>query len=67
MFYLVSAVIVTVVILIMAFAELGATCTWILLGSAPIIALLQAAALGAIVGGLLVLFWKSPTDEDLEG
>ena len=65
-FYLVSAVVVGVLFLIMAFAQLGASCTWYLFPSnAPaFLVLLQTAALGAVVGGLLVLFWKTSKEEE---
>lgn len=62
LFYLISAIVVTVFILILSFAQVGASCTWFLISSqaAPFLVLLQLAALGAIVGGLLVLWWKQP-------
>lgn len=68
-FYLVSSIVVGVLILIMAFAQLGASCTWYLFPSnAPaFLILLQTAALGAVVGGLLVLWWKSNKDEEGSG
>lgn len=68
-FYLVSAIIVSVLILVIAFAQLGATCTWYLFSSnAPVfMVLLQVAALGAITGGLLVLFWKAPAVKEDDG
>ena len=63
--YLIGAVIFVILILIAATAQFGATCTWYLFASqaSPVMVLLQMAALGGVVGGLLVLFWKSP-DED---
>lgn len=62
MFYLVSAIIVSVLILILSFAQVGATCVWYLIGSQspPFLVLLQVALLGAVVGGLLILWWKQP-------
>ncbi|MDH5597437.1 MAG: hypothetical protein OEY44_04985 [Candidatus Peregrinibacteria bacterium] len=73
-FYLVSAVIVAVLILVISFAQLGSTCVWYLFdtNTAPVLVLLQTAGLGAIMGGLLVLFWKLPKegseaeDEEME-
>jgi len=67
-FYLVSAVIVAILILVIAFAQLGATCTWYLFNTtaAPVIVLLQVAGLGAVMGGLLVLFWKMPIKKMME-
>ncbi|MBN1258280.1 hypothetical protein JXA05_00830 [Candidatus Peregrinibacteria bacterium] len=70
-FYLIGAIVVTVFILILAFAQVGATCTWYLINaqSSPVMVLLQIAALGAIVGGFLVLLWKTPppADDESEG
>ena len=66
MFYLISAVVVTVLILVLAFAQVQSTCTWGLISTnaSPVFVLLQTASLGGIVGGLLVLFWKFPKPED---
>ncbi|MBU0727832.1 hypothetical protein KKA95_04060 [Patescibacteria group bacterium] len=68
LFYLISAVIVAVIILIISFAQVGATCTWYLISatSPAFLVLLQLAGLGAVMGGLLILFWKVPpkTEED---
>lgn len=72
LFYLIGAILVTVLILIISFAQVGATCVWYLINTntPAFLVLLQTAGLGAIVGGLLVLFWKTPTpvddEEDLE-
>ena len=62
LFYLISAIVVAVIILIISFAQVGATCTWYLINanSAAFLVLLQAAGLGAVMGGLLILFWKAP-------
>lgn len=61
-FYLVSAIVVTVFVLILSFAQVGATCTWYLFSAqaSPFLVLLQMAGLGAIIGGLLVFWWKTP-------
>ncbi len=66
MFYLVSAIIVAVITLIIAFAQFGATCTWYLINSTTpaFLVLLQVTGLGAVMGGLLVLFWKAPKKQD---
>lgn len=63
-FYLVSAIIIGVLILVIAFAQLGATCAWYLFSttSPPFLVLLQVAGLGAVMGGLLILFWKAPAE-----
>ena len=64
--YLISAIVVTVLILVIAFAQFGGTCTLYLVPSSPVFLIfLQMSSLGAVVGGLLVLFWKAP-QEDVE-
>ncbi len=71
-FYLISAIVIAVVILILSFAQFGATCTWYLIApnTSAYLVLLQAAGLGAAMGGLLVMFWKTPVetedDDDVE-
>ena len=64
-FYLVGAIIVTVLILIIAAAQFGATCVWYFIptNANPVFVLIQVAALGAVVGGLLVLWWKQPKEK----
>ncbi len=61
-FYLIGALVVFLMILIISFAQVGATCTWYLINSTSpaFVVLLQTAGLGAVMGGLLVLFWKVP-------
>ena len=68
LFYLVSAIIITVLVLVISFAQFGAVCAWYLFSStAPVWGvLLQMAFLGSIVGGLLVLFWKTESKADDE-
>ena len=72
LFYLISAILVATIILIIALPQVGATCTWYLIKTTAnaVFVLLQMAALGAVMGGLLVLFWKAPKkselDEDVE-
>ena len=63
-FYLISAIIVTILILVIAAAQFGATCVWYLLptNANPVMVLMQVAGLGAVVGGLLVLWWKQPKE-----
>lgn len=67
-FYLISAIVVSVLILIISFAQVGATCTWYLINatSPAFLVLLQVAGLGAVMGGLLMLWWKTPkpTEDD---
>jgi hypothetical protein len=68
LFYLISAIIITVIILIVSFAQVASTCTWSLIGTttSPVLVLMQLAGLGAITGGLLVLWWKAPQSNDDE-
>lgn len=68
MFYLISAIVISVLILIISFAQVGASCSWYLLKSSSpaYLVLLQMSALGAIVGGLLVFWWKSPRENVIE-
>lgn len=68
-FYLVSAIVVGILILIVSFAQVGASCSLYLFSNSTSVFLvfLQVAGLGAIFGGLLILFWKMPlpnNDED---
>ena len=66
-FYFYSAIVVGVFILVLAFAELGSSCSFTLLSSTSVtLTLLQIAGLGAIFGGLAVFFWKMPPSEDEE-
>ena len=63
-FYLVSSIVVGVMILVLAFAQLGASCQLILLPSDSVfLTFIQVGGLGAIFGGLLMLFWKMPPPE----
>lgn len=63
-FYLASAGVVFLLILIISFAQVGATCTWYLISSTTpaFLVLLQTAGLGAIMGGLMMLWWKMPKE-----
>jgi len=70
--YLVGAILSATLILIFVLPQFGATCTWYLIKSNtnPVFVLLQMSMLGAVMGGLLVAFWKAPKksefDEDVE-
>ena len=66
LFYLVSAVLIGVVILVVSFAQFGAVCAWYLFGTTTPawLVLLQMSFLGIITGGLLVLFWKAEGDKN---
>lgn len=61
-FYLISAILVFLLVLIISFAQVGATCTWYLINSnsPAFLVLLQTAGLGAVMGGLMILWWKFP-------
>jgi len=70
--YLIGAIIVFLLVLILALPQVGTTCIWYVIDSTsnPGLVLMQTAGLGAVLGGLLVLYWKSPKkgqeDEDVE-
>ena len=64
--------IILLLLLILALPQIAATCSWYTpLGSStsPTLVLFQAAGLGAVLGGLSVLYWKAlkepPVDEDV--
>ncbi|QQR83165.1 hypothetical protein IPJ72_05160 [Candidatus Peregrinibacteria bacterium] len=61
-FYLVGAILVFLMLLVLSLPQIGASCVWYLIStnSSPTFVLFQAAGLGAVIGGLLVLFWKEP-------
>lgn len=73
-FYLIGAIICFLLILILSLPQMAATCTWytpLKPTTNSLIVLLQASALGAVMGGLLVMLWKTPTkatedDDDVE-
>ncbi len=74
LFYLVGAVIIFLLVLVLALPQIGGTCTWyfpLATTTNCSFALMQAAGLGAIMGGFLILFWKMPKksedDEDEDG
>lgn len=66
--YLVGAIIVFLLILILALPQIGASCTWYLINatSNATFVIFQAAGLGTIMGGLLVLFWKMPKENEMD-
>lgn len=68
LFYLIGAIIVFLLILILAMPQIGASCSWYLINgsSNPTFVLFQSAALGAVMGGLLILYWKAPKPADSE-
>jgi hypothetical protein len=68
--YIIGSAIVFLFILILSLPQIGATCTWYApLGNntLPTLVLFQAAGLGAVLGGLLVLLWKSRKEGDSGG
>jgi len=69
-FYIIGASVVFLFILIISLPQMGASCSWRapLSPTLPTFVLLQVAGLGAILGGLLTMIWKSRKDEgDSEG
>lgn len=67
--YLVGAIIVFLLILVLNLPQVGITCNWMLIRSTtnPSLVLFQACGLGAILGGLSVLYWKALTEEKETG
>lgn len=72
LFYLISTIVVFLLILVIALPQVGATCVWYLINpnTPAFLVLLQVAGLGAVMGGLLIMFWKTPKknkdEEDIE-
>ncbi len=66
--YLSLLVLVIGLIIVAAVAQFGAVCTWYLFASqaSPVLVLLQVAALGAVAGGLGVLWWKAPKGDEMD-
>lgn len=70
--YLIGMAIIFLFILVLALPQIAATCSWykpFSSSTSPTLALFQAAGLGAVLGGLSVLYWKSlkePMEEDTE-
>lgn len=67
--YILGSVLVFLLILTLALPQVGTTCAFYLIktNSNPALVILQSALLGAVLGGLLVLYWKLPaqkTDDD---
>lgn len=62
--YIVGAGITFLLILVISFAQVGATCSWYLIKptTPAFLVLLQVAGLGAVLGGLLVVWWKQPKE-----
>ena len=69
---MIGSIIVFLLVLILSLPQIGSTCVWYppLGGTTnPALALFQAAGLGAILGGLLVLYWKTakkPSESEME-
>lgn len=71
-FYFWSAVVVTIIILVFSFAQVGVSCAFQLMRLPTYFTLLIVGAWGMIVGGLFMLWWKQPMpnkddSEDDEG
>lgn len=67
--YLIGIIVVFLMILIMALPQIGAICSWYTpIGTTanPVLPLLQIAGLGMVLGGLVVLYWKTPIEEEEE-
>lgn len=64
LFYLVLTVVVGILILILAAAQFGASCSWYLIGATahPVFVLLGTALLGTIMGCFFMLFLLAPKD-----
>ncbi|MBI5421741.1 hypothetical protein HZA44_01255 [Candidatus Peregrinibacteria bacterium] len=68
--YLAGMAIIFLLILILSLPQLAATCSWISpldTSAGAAFVLMQAAGLGAIFGGLAVLYWKAmmaPVEDD---
>ena len=67
-FYLIGAILVFLLILVLSFSQVGASCSWYLISptSPAFLVLLQTSGLGAVMGGLLILFWKAPVKASRE-
>lgn len=64
-YYLIGASVVFLVILLLSLPAIGGSCQFYgpLEKSACAPALLQTAGLGAVMGGLLVMLWKTPKEK----
>lgn len=67
--YLIGVIIIFLFILILSLPQIAATCVWY----PPVggttnasFVLFQASGLGIVLGGLIVLFWKTPSEDDME-
>ena len=61
--YLIGIVVTFLFVLILILPQVGAVCTWyapIRTTTLPILPLFQATALGGVLGGLFILYWKAP-------
>ena len=60
---MIGSIIVFLLVLILALPQIGSICSWyppISTTANPAFAIFQGAGLGAVLGGLLVLYWKAP-------
>jgi hypothetical protein len=68
--YIIGSAVIFLFILILSLPQIGASCTWYapLGNNTPAtLVLFQAAGLGTILGGLLVLLWKSRKEGEAGG
>lgn len=68
--YIIGSAVVFLFILIISLPQIGASCTWYApLGNTtlPTLVLFQTAGLGMVLGGLLVMLWKSRKEGDSGG
>ena len=66
-FYLISAIVVFILVMILALPQIGGACQFykpLNSNTGCATALFQSAGLGAIMGGLLILFWKAPSEKN---
>lgn len=72
LFYLVATCVVGLIVIILAFAQFGAVCSWYLINttSPPFLVILITAILGGIMGCFFMLFLLAPKgnleDEEME-
>ena len=65
--YIIGSAVIFLFILILSLPQIAATCVWYApIGSTtlPALVLIQASGLGMILGGFLVLLWKSRKEGD---
>ena len=70
LFYLIATLFVGLVLIILASAQFGASCSWYLIstGASPFVVILMTGVLGGIMGCFFILFILAPKEkkEDTE-